>query len=401
MQIPENHFNIICSLYHEYVKFLPGNNRISKDAAEAILRLIYEGRRLRDIMRRVHGSKVTIGAVRKYLWRVLDGAEVKLCWPQCACGLGLWHRGVCKVWDDYHPRAIKRGHETQSRLAQMREESPVLLMSHAAGQYAKMKQRDRLREEMAVFVSSNPSTDRSTVISRFMGRGYSRNWGFYRVGNEILEVTRPPDCNAKNADIFFQTIEQTKLMSTILSPPTEATEIEQFTSLIQQGIDAWTQAGKLLVEMLAKDPNAKQSIMEYCPDITEEILSRFEAIGRGQLHPKTLLNNSPGMRRLRMLPYSDQQRFLTEPVEVLVQRESGVDTLKVSVKDLTPRQAQQVISPNGVRSLSAQRAWIESRKSHSAPSAKTPYQIRGGKVIFRADCEMNARELAQILAQLS
>ena len=190
------------------------------------------------------------------------------------------------------------------------------------------------------------------------------------------------------------------MTTTITTPLSTQSDAEKFAALVQRGIDAWTEAGRLLVQMIEKDRNAKSVIMEFCPDVTEEILSRFEAIGRQQLHPKTLLNNSPGMRRLRQLPYSDQSRFLSEPVPVLVKTTTGVDTLQVAVKNLTPEQALQVFTPDGVRGLDAQRAWVESRGSRKR-AASAPYQIKGHKVRFNADCEISARELAQILAQMS
>lgn len=175
---------------------------------------------------------------------------------------------------------------------------------------------------------------------------------------------------------------------------------DQFVDLVQRGIDAWKQAGELLYKMLLVDPSAKQLIINRCPDITAEILSRFEAIGMGSLHPKTLLNNSPGMRKLRSMPYSDQVRYLNEPVPVLVKKDGGTDTLLIEIRNLTADQAAQALSSSGVRTLEAQRAWLESRRSKRQP-VKSAYHIRNGKVTFHADCEMTSREIAHLLAQMT
>lgn len=300
-----------------------GNNKSKPERVEAIISLIYQGARCREITRRVRSHSVTVARVMRHLRSFLATAP-EFHAPRCACGGRIWHRGICQVWDTYHHRAITKGHETQRRMAR-----------------------------------ENEST------------------------------------------IFFQTIQQAHNMTSALITPTNTqTDAERFAALVQKGIDAWTEAGRLLVRMIEENPNAKNVIIEFCPDVTEEILSRFEAIGRNQLHPKTLLNNSPGMRRLRQLPYSDQARFLSEPVPVLVKTATGIDTLQVAVKNLTPEQALQVFTPDGVRGLDAQRAWVESRTSRKHATS-APYQIKGHKVHFNADCEMTARELAQVLAQMS
>ena len=66
---------------------------------------------------------------------------------------------------------------------------------------------------------------------------------------------------------------------------------------------------------------------------------------------------------------------------------------------------RQVFGKNCVRDDGAQRAWIESeaqkQATRNAIIDKGPYVIRGKKVIFNKGCEMSAKDLAGILAQLS
>lgn len=203
------------------------------------------------------------------------------------------------------------------------------------------------------------------------------------------------------ANIFFESIEQTKIMNSIKPTSNKANiTILKFSDLVQQGINAWTEAGKILVSILDDNPEARADILDLCPDITEEILARFEAIGRNQLHPKTLLNNSPGMRRLRQLPFSEQTKYVSDAVPVLIRTSAGIDTLNVSVKNLTSLQAQQVFSSNGVRPLDAQRAWIESRSSRMSTKG-APYRIKGNKVVFNMGCELSSKEIAQLLSLLN
>lgn len=209
-------------------------------------------------------------------------------------------------------------------------------------------------------------------------------------------ATQARNARKRYADIFFQTIEHTKTMSNTLTIEPNA-GILRFAQLVQRGIDAWTEAGKLLVEMIDADPTARDRIIDECPDLTAEILARFEAIGRNQLHPKTLLNNSPGMRRLRQLPFSEQQKFLSEPVPVLIRGDKGPETLNIQVQNLTTQQAMQAFSAHSFRPLEAQRAWVESRRPQRMSK---PYTIKGHKVVFNQGCEMTAQEISELLGKM-
>ena len=183
-------------------------------------------------------------------------------------------------------------------------------------------------------------------------------------------------------------------------------KVEEFGALIRQigaGLEA---AGKMLVEMLALDPQAKKKIRDRFPEISNSMLNQLEAVGRGQMHPRLALTANPGFQRLRGLPYSDQERLLSEPVELLVEHEGEIDVLLVQVADLTPDQARQVFAQDCVRSQGAQRAWLEDQRekalvSKRAVTISEPYQIhRNGTVEFKAGTVLTRRDLAEVLAKL-
>lgn len=455
LQISEQSFEALIYCFVEWRYWqCRANNRIKPNRLRTILRMVYEGRRLHGIMREAGEHHRTLAILRRDLNNFLLGHDQ---WPApiCACGLPLFHHSVCPVWDTYHAGAVARGHVTQSQAAQqryadaffemaatnlkttgicqcgcgqrttrLRHDDPVygqkagdfkrFVQGHYMAQLtrkrlaadpnyrpqsARAAEREELAEEISEFLAHGNPTSMRVIHRHFAGRGFEPEAISRLVRrHEGTENLRAID--EETADIFFQT---TQAMNALTSTPKTdlATQAQQFCRLIQQGIDAWTDAGKLLVAMIEAEPNARQTILDLNPDVTEEILARFEAIGRNQLHPKTLLNNSPGMRRLRALPFSEQTKFLQQPVPVLIKTQAGVDTLNVAVKNLTAQQAMQVFTPNGVRSAEAQRAWIESRRNGKRPAQGAPYTIKGSKVTFRADCEMTARELAQVLAQLS
>jgi hypothetical protein len=179
--------------------------------------------------------------------------------------------------------------------------------------------------------------------------------------------------------------------------------IVQFIDLFRQGVEAWIKAGEILVELVENDPHVYDEIIERCPTLNAGILGRFEQMGRKTLHPQLLLSASPGFDRLRKLPFSLQERYVSEPVPVVVNTQHGTDILLIKAKDMTKEQASQVFAGNRIRTEGEQKALLaqqESAKAAPAPVRQSPYLIKGRKVEFREPIVLTASELAAILAQI-
>jgi hypothetical protein len=173
-----------------------------------------------------------------------------------------------------------------------------------------------------------------------------------------------------------------------------------------QGVEGFQKFGEALVDILDNDPDTAAEIYEARSRglINRNALAMFERIGRRQLHPNLALLSGAGYERLRKMPFSVQEKYLNEPVEVLVRGENGkIDKVLVAVTDLTREQASQVFDRDTVRSLPGQRAWIENERARinaqSQPLAKVPYTIVGNRVIFER-CELTKRELLRIMMAL-
>lgn len=185
---------------------------------------------------------------------------------------------------------------------------------------------------------------------------------------------------------------------------TKTTSIESLKRAIESGIEAWETAGREVVRLLDIDRMSLAEIANAANSdlITENVLAQFERIGRQQVMPKLLVMDFPASRHLQRMPMSEQHRLIDGSVELLVIRDNGTDTLNVKSRDLTKDQCKQVFSKNGVRSLGAQRAFIEDRRKKIPCSSSTPsWQIKSGKVIFYSACELTRQELAVILAQMA
>jgi hypothetical protein len=181
-------------------------------------------------------------------------------------------------------------------------------------------------------------------------------------------------------------------------------KIREFASLCQQGIDAWIKAGEILVELVEDDPHVFDKIISVDPRMNAGILGRFEQMGRRVLHPQLLLSDAPGFERLSQMPYSVQERFINEPIPLVVQTGSGTDILLVSAKNLTSNQARQVFGKGRVRTEGEQKAWLMDQRARKAKPSGTnipAWTIRGGRAVFAEGATLSAGELAVIITQLS
>jgi hypothetical protein len=178
---------------------------------------------------------------------------------------------------------------------------------------------------------------------------------------------------------------------------------ELFISLITKGLESWLAAGKLVMESLEANPAWAEEVHALYPEVGLETIYAFERIGRMKLHPRLLLSDAPGYRRLRCLPYDLQEKFLKEPVKLLIREGKNWEELNVNAVNLTADQCKQVFTDHEVRSVPAQRAWIESqnmRKLVPFSDAEMPYRIIGKQLVVNAPCRLKVSELARIIAQM-
>ncbi|BET67192.1 hypothetical protein ASA1KI_21100 [Opitutales bacterium ASA1] len=198
--------------------------------------------------------------------------------------------------------------------------------------------------------------------------------------------------------------------------------IGEMASLLTQGIEAFEAAGRLLVDLLDENADAKDAILRAHPDWSEGMLSTLERIGRKQLYFRLCPQaDRPGIRKLMRCAFSDQVRYYSQPLPLLV---SNGDSLLMPVAALQSEQAQQVfgngrvrstggervrrgangaqqVFGNGrVRSLGEQRAWLEARKpTIKELGRRRPYTISKGRVCFHELLELTTEELLRIATE--
>jgi hypothetical protein len=182
-------------------------------------------------------------------------------------------------------------------------------------------------------------------------------------------------------------------------------KITEFVALITQGIECWNKAGEIVVQLLDEQELTISEIAQTSEFLTEDIVTRFEQLGRKQLVPSLLVADYPAAKHLVRLPYSEQKRVVETSVDLLVYNGKETSVLKVSAENLTPAQCRQVFDGDQVRSTGAQRAWLEDKRSSqeirdALESPGALYQVRGKRVVFKRPCELSAGQLAQIIAEI-
>lgn len=183
--------------------------------------------------------------------------------------------------------------------------------------------------------------------------------------------------------------------------------IAALAEAIQTGLNAWVKAGEAVVELVDNHGMSLGEIAAAARSelVTPHLLGQFERVGRRQVLPKLLVAGYPAALPLQKLPFSEQERLMDEKVSLLMVRDGKQDMMQVGVEDLTKRQCAQVFDKNGLRSPGAQRAWLEDQITEAEfteikKKDAAAWQIKNGKLLVRAGCELGRHELAVILAQL-
>lgn len=184
-------------------------------------------------------------------------------------------------------------------------------------------------------------------------------------------------------------------------------KILQFGEELRNGVLRWVKAGQILVEILDSDPEGLEKVQDAYPTISRVVLAQLENVGRGVLHENLLTLSGVGSQALKRMPYSDQKKYINDPLEVYIERDGSSDILLVKLENLTGSQVRQVFAKDHIRSRGEQRAWIESEKmkrdmDRLPKVEKSPYTIcRDGTVVFSEGVRMGVSELGRLIAEIS
>ena len=173
--------------------------------------------------------------------------------------------------------------------------------------------------------------------------------------------------------------------------------IEEFKTLIQAGLESIAKASAVYVKAIDENPKNHMRFAESCPLVPASAWSGFEAVGRGWLDYRLLLNGGTANKIMRKLPRSQQTSALDDGVELLIK---DGDTLRVQVESLTPKQAKQVFARDHIRSLGEQRAYLESLYAPTPKEYRPSYTIERGVLHINAATKLTRKEVTRILMEM-
>lgn len=132
--------------------------------------------------------------------------------------------------------------------------------------------------------------------------------------------------------------------------------------------------------------------------VSRELIRRLERAGRGLLDARLVLNTSAGGRRLMALTISEQKLVIENGVEVL--EADGQNTRVIPLEDLTPDQAKQAFSREGIRSLAQQRTFLTKQLQAAVPVNDQDFKVHREFVITTRPGKWSRKLILQWLSEM-
>lgn len=178
-------------------------------------------------------------------------------------------------------------------------------------------------------------------------------------------------------------------------------DVKEAFELIDRCRKTWLEAGKIIAKRMDEDKGFADRFSEQT-GIAIDIVIGFQRVGQGKVLPQLLLMNKGGTNCLRRMPIEVQEKYLNEPLPVVIKKGDSYDVLPVAVTDLTRDQVEQVFNGEGVRSEGAQRAWLADWERKElikvkAVKAQMPWYIQKGICVFPPSPSPQKFTLEQIL----
>lgn len=139
--------------------------------------------------------------------------------------------------------------------------------------------------------------------------------------------------------------------------PSFNAHLENFITLIREGITCWVDAGVLLIEMCRINEYAYDEIINREPMLTVDMLKTIERIGRKEIYPHVILDRSMAAKHLLRYKYDDQVKLCTEPVYV-VDANKPNQVSKKMVRELSRHETEYVMGVTAVRTVEQQKEFL-------------------------------------------
>ena len=206
--------------------------------------------------------------------------------------------------------------------------------------------------------------------------------------------------------------QNTKTMNTTtpISQDIES-KITAFSEALAAGLDGIVKASEIYVAALDESwENASKFQSAFEDKLPASAWKQFEAVGRKWMHPRLIMGGMTDRRKankVKKLTYSTQERIFNRGKFPLLI--AGGDSLEIDLMEATHDQVAQICDGSQIRSLSAQKAWLEeralqreeraARKQHKQTET-LPYVIGKGRVVFRRGTALTRAEIKRLLQEM-
>lgn len=162
----------------------------------------------------------------------------------------------------------------------------------------------------------------------------------------------------------------------------------------------------------------RETVIEATPLGMREIWTKLERVGTGQLHPRLVTAQGIAARYLAKLPLDEQEKHLTDLIEVSIMRGRRPDVIRMDIEAMSNFQRQQVFHASGssvrIRTIPEQRAWLAERERLEGEKAKKEettkitrpgrWTVEGGRVYVaseKIESGLTKRDVADMLRDLN
>ena len=179
----------------------------------------------------------------------------------------------------------------------------------------------------------------------------------------------------------------------------EHDKIQMFIGLIHAGLESWTEAGMMLVELQKEDANIKIKIRREDPRIGLVFLDKLESIGLGKLRAECLMLPFWEQRTMGMLPPAMQSDMVKGVVPVVNQRNGNLVQEGKRLDEMTQKEFRRSVGPSGPVPVREQ---IESIKLEEVrvKAHEARWFFEGHSVVFLRKCRVDAEALRKMLSTL-
>lgn len=182
--------------------------------------------------------------------------------------------------------------------------------------------------------------------------------------------------------------------------------VNQFDKLFENYLNNLQELAIAYVNMIESNIKYKEILMNKYEFTCPSFWRHLENIGRNKLYPQLFVyQNSIWINKVLKLSLTEQQDLFENGVSVYCQ---GNDSLKVKLQDLSKAQVDIVFDSNNgnVRSLAAQKAYIESQKVEKEiidfkiiNKSKKKYKIKDGFAVIK-NVRFTKDELLEMVREL-